>query len=251
VKWDFRHHLLLQIEMLRGDISHEELSTRLEDVTERCLARYVVGKSFLTESEFKAIAKALNMEAHSFACAWAASLGLRISGKDAVNWMVDHARNQWRQYSRIADRAVPSNPSPMAVIRAKYADRLSWDTPPLWFGAHFDNPRRRDTPENRARFARAYEMLVQSVHLGLSARDIGALRGISGERARQLMVYAAYAWAASEKIDLCGKSVPFKNEAKLVKNLYAALRFFAQQHFNELAGQVSTRGSVKDSGLTA
>jgi hypothetical protein len=29
MKWDFRHHLLMQIEMLRGDISHEELSTRL------------------------------------------------------------------------------------------------------------------------------------------------------------------------------------------------------------------------------
>ena len=27
MKWDFRHHLLMQIEMLRGDISHEELST--------------------------------------------------------------------------------------------------------------------------------------------------------------------------------------------------------------------------------
>jgi hypothetical protein len=29
MKWDFRHHLLMQIEVLRGDISHEELSTRL------------------------------------------------------------------------------------------------------------------------------------------------------------------------------------------------------------------------------
>ena len=38
MKWDFRHHLLMQIEMLRGDLSHEELSTRLGDVTERCLA---------------------------------------------------------------------------------------------------------------------------------------------------------------------------------------------------------------------
>ena len=32
MKWDFRHHLLMQIEMLRGDLSHEELSTRLGDV---------------------------------------------------------------------------------------------------------------------------------------------------------------------------------------------------------------------------
>jgi len=47
MKWDFRHHLLMQIEMLRGDLSHEELSTRLGDVTERCLARYIAGKKLL------------------------------------------------------------------------------------------------------------------------------------------------------------------------------------------------------------
>jgi hypothetical protein len=249
MKWDFRHHLLMQIEILRGDISHEELSARFGDVTERCLARYIAGKSFLTEDEFKAIAKALSMDAHSFAGAWAASLGLPSSDKDSVSWMVNRARNQWRQYSRIADRAVPSNPSPMAVIRAKYTDRLPWNTPPLWFGAHFTYRRRSDTPENRARFARAYEMLVESVHLGLSARDIGALRGISGERARQLMVYAAYTWAGSEKIDLSSKSVPFKNEAKFVKNLYAGLRFFARQQFNELAAQAWTGRSANGGGL--
>ena len=73
------------------------------------------------------------------------------------------------------------------------------------------------TPLKIGRVSRAYEMLVESVHLGLSARDIGALRGISGERARQLMVYAAYTWAGREKIDLSGKSVPFKNEAKFVR----------------------------------
>jgi hypothetical protein len=59
---------------------------------------------------------------------------------------------------------------------------------------------RSDTPGNQARFARAYEMLVESVHLGLSARDIGALRGISGARERQLMVYAAYTWAGRAKV---------------------------------------------------
>lgn len=245
---DYRNHLLVQIEMLRGDISHEELSCRLGDVTERCLARYIAGKCALTESEFKAIAKALIIDAHSFARTWAASLGLLAPDKDAVSWMVCRARGQWRQYSRIADRAVPSSPSPMAVIRAKYADRLPWKTPPLWFGFHLDNRRRRDTPENRARFARAYEMLVESVHIGLSARDIGALRGISGERARQLMVCAAYAWAGSEQIDLSDKSVPFKNDAKFVKNLYAGLRFFAQQQFNELATQAWTKGPVTGGG---
>jgi hypothetical protein len=111
MKWDFRHHLLMQIEMLRGDISHEELSTRLGDVTERCLARYIAGKSLLTEDEFKAIAEALSMEAHSFAGAWAASLGLPISDKGAVSWIVNRARNQWRQYH--GSLIVPSRPTPL------------------------------------------------------------------------------------------------------------------------------------------
>lgn len=250
MKWDYRHHLLLQIEMLRGDISHEELSTRLGEVTERSLARYLSGKSFLTESEFKAVAKALGMDAHGLARAWAASLGLPVSNKDAAAWMVERARNRWRQYARIADRAVPSNPSPIAVIRAKYAERLPWNTPPLWSGAHLVYRRRNDTPESRERFARAYTMLVESVHLGMSARDIGALRGISGGRARQLMVCAAYTWAWSEKIDLSGKSVPFKNDAKAVKNFYAGLRFFAEQYFNELATQAKAGRSGNDGGLT-
>jgi len=244
MKSDFRHHLLTQVEVLRGDISHEELSKRLGDVIERSLARYIAGKSFLTESEFKAIAKALSIDAHLLARTWAASLGLRATDKDAVSWMVSRAHSQWQQFSRIADRGVPSHPSPMAVIRAKYADRLPRKTPPLWFGAHFDNRRRKDTPENRARFARGYEMLVDSVHGGLSSRDIGALRGISGERARQLMVCAAYTWARSQKIDISGKSVPFKNEAKFVHNLYAGLRFFAQQQFNALSDQALTMRSI-------
>lgn len=53
---------------------------------------------------------------------------------------------------------------------------------------------------------------------------------LSGIRAAQLMQRAAYTWAKSEGIDLIyDKSVPFKNDRKLVKNLYAGLRFFAQQ----------------------
>jgi hypothetical protein len=244
MKWDFRHHLLIQIEMLRGDISHEQLSERLGDVTERCLARYIAGKSHLSESEFRDIAKALSIDPNVLARAWASSLGLRVSGKDAVTWMVSRAHERWRQHSRIADRAVPSHPSPMAVIRAKYADRLPMQTPPLWLGSYRRCEKERDTPANRARFARAYEMLVESVHGGLSARDIGALRGISGERARQLMAFAAYTWARLERIDLSGKSVPFKNEAGYVKNLYAGLRFFAQQQFNDLATQALPKGPI-------
>jgi hypothetical protein len=244
VEWDYRHHLLLQIEMLRGDISHEEFSNRLGDVTERCLARYVAGKTHLQECEFGLIAKALSIDAKTLARAWASSLGLHLSGPDVVCRMVGRARARWRQHSRIS--GVPSSPSPMAIIRARYADRLPTKTPPLWFGAHFDNRRRKDTPENRARFARGYEMLVESVHGGRSHRDIGAMRGISGERARQLMVYAAYTWAGKERIDLSERSVPFKNEAKFVRNLYAGLRFFAQRHFNDLATQALTKGRVAE-----
>jgi hypothetical protein len=246
MKWDFRHHLLTQIEMLRGDLSHEEFSKRLGDVSERCLARYVAGKSHLQENEFKLIAKALSIDAQVLAQAWASSLGLRTSGTDAVSQMVRRAYRQWRQHSRIAEHSVPSSPSPMTVIRAKYANRLPRQTPPFCFGSYSCSEHRKDTPANRARFARAYEMLVESVHEGRSHRDIGALRGLSGERARQLMVRAAYTWARSEKIDLADKSVPFKNEAKLVRNFYAGLRFFAQQKFNELSIQAMTKGSVRN-----
>jgi hypothetical protein len=246
MKWDFRHHLLLQIEMLRGDISHQELSERLGDITERCLARYLAGKCHLTESEFRDVAKALRIDAGVLATAWASSLGLRISGKDVVSRMVERAYSRWRQHSRVAGRGVPSHPSALAVIRARYAARLPRKTPPLWFGAHYDHRRKNNSPEGRARFARAYEMLVDSVHGGMSAPDIGALRGISGSRARQLMICAAYTWAMSERIDLSGKSVPFKNEARFVKNLYAGLRLFGQEKFNELKNLAQAKESVSD-----
>src|SRR5271168_1934103 len=107
MKWDFRHHLLTQIEMLRGDISHQEFSKRLGDVTERCLARYVSGKSHLQECAFKLIAKALSMNAQVLAQAWASSLGLRSSETDAVSQMVCRAYRQWQQHSRIAEHSVP------------------------------------------------------------------------------------------------------------------------------------------------
>ena len=241
MKWDFRHHLLTQIEMLRGDISHEELSERLGDVTERCLAQYIAGKSHLTESEFRKVARALSIDPKVLARAWASSLGLRASSQEPVSWMVSQAYERWRQHSRAS--GVPSSPSPITVIRAKYADRLPMRTPPLWLGSYRRCEKEADTPANRARFARAYGMLVESVHGGLSARDIGALHGISGERARQLMVFAAYTWARRERIDLSGKSVSFKNEIRYVKNLYAGMRFFAQQEFNHLATQASINGS--------
>ena len=152
MKWDFRHHLLLQIEMLRADISHEELSTRLGDVRERSLARYIAGKSHLTETEFGEIAKALKIDTFVLASAWTASLGLRVSGKKTVRKMVNRAYRRWREFSRIAGRGVPSHPSPMAVIRARYADRLPAKTPPLWLSSFSFREDEADTPAGRASF---------------------------------------------------------------------------------------------------
>ena len=137
---DYRNYLLIQIELLRCVISHEELSKRLGDATERCLARYVAGKTHLREDEFGKIAKALTIDARMLAQAWAASLGLRLPDKNAVSWMVDRAYRHWRRHSRLAARRVPPSPSPMTVIRAKYADRLPRQTPPLWFNSFRNNP---------------------------------------------------------------------------------------------------------------
>lgn len=233
---DYRNHLLIQIELLRCVISHEELSKRLGDVTERCLARYVAGKTHLREDEFGKIAKALTIDARILAQAWAASLGLHLSDEDAVSRMVDRAYRHWRRHSRLATRRVPPSPSPMTIIRAKYAALLRRQTPPLWFNSFRD---KKPTREGRQRFARAYGMLVQFVHAHQSQRNVGAMHGVSGIRAGQLMRRAAYTWAKSEGIDVIhDKSVPFKNDRKLVKNLYAGLRFFAQQQFDALTSQV-------------
>jgi hypothetical protein len=223
---DFRNHLLMQIEMLRAGISHQELSKRLGPRAERRLARYIAGKTHLMEGDFKKIAKALSIDPRTLAQEWAWSLGLKVSARDAVSDILHRAYRDYCKRKRTA--GVPPHPSPMTVIRVKYAERLSRPTPPLWFGNRGN--RGKGTLEGRQGFSRAYEMLVESVHDCRSHRDIGALRGISGERARQLMVRAAYTWARSEGIDLLSDkgSVPFKNEAKHVKNLYAGLRFFAQ-----------------------
>jgi argininosuccinate synthase len=81
-------------------------------------------------------------------------------------------------------------------------------------------------------------MLVQFVHDHESQRTIGAMHGIGPTRARRLMRSAAYAWARNQGINLsCDKSVPFKADAKLVRNLYAGLRLFAQQQFTTLDAQ--------------
>jgi hypothetical protein len=195
VRKDFRNHLLMQIEMLRCAISHEELSKRLGDVTERCLARYIAGKTHLREDEFEKIAKALTIDAQMLAQAWALSLGVSLPEKDAVRRMIDRAHRHWRRHSRLAARRVPSSPSPMTVIRAKYADRLPQQTPPLWFNSLGD---KKPTRECRERFARAYVMLVEFVHAHQSQRNVGAIHGLSGIRAAQLMRCAAYTWARAK-----------------------------------------------------
>jgi hypothetical protein len=232
---DFRNHLLIQIELLRCAISHEELSERLGDVTERCVARYIAGKTHLRKDDFEKIAKALSIDTLALAQAWALSLGVRLPEKDAVSRMMDRAYRHWRRHSRLAAQRVPPSPSPMTVIRAKYADLLPRQTPPLWFNSYGN---KKPTREGCERFARAYEMLVEFVHAHQSQRNVGAMHGLSGIRAAQLMRHAAYTWAKSEGIDLIyDKSVPFKNDCKLVKNLYAGLRFFAQQLFDALSAQ--------------
>jgi hypothetical protein len=203
----------MQIELLRCVISHEELSKKLGNVTERCLARYIAGKKHLREGEFEKIANAPTIDARILAQAWAASLGLHLSDKDAVSRMVDRAYRHWRRHSRLAARRVPRSPSPMTIIRAKYADLLPRQTPPLWFNS-FGN--KKPTREGRQRFARAYGMLVEFVHAHQSQRNVGTMHGVSGIRAAQLMRHAAYTWAKSEDIDLIhDKSVPFKNRSAL------------------------------------
>ena len=226
IRGDFSLQLLTQIEMLRGDISHEELSKRLGDVTERYLARYVAGKVHLLERDFYQLAQALCIRPRVLAEQWAAACGLRVrarlSDKD----------------SRLAGNRVPPSPSPMTIIREKYADRLLRKTPRLTF--YFDKGK-SPISEARKRFARGYEMLVQFVHDHESQRTIGAMHGIGPTRARRLMRSAAYAWARNQGINLsCDKSVPFKADAKLVRNLYAGLRFFAQQQFAALDAQAHT-----------
>jgi hypothetical protein len=239
MKWDFRNHLLTQIEILRGDISHEELSKRLGDVTERYLARYVAGKVHLLERDFYQLAQALSIRPRVLAEQWAAACGLRVlarlSDKDAVEWMRRRAYHHWARHSRLAGNRVPPSPSPMTIIREKYADQLPRKTPRLTF--YFDKGKSRIS-EARKRFARAYEMLVQFVHDHESQRTIGAMHGIGATQARRLMQNAAYTWARNQGINLsCDKSVPFKADAKLVRNLYTGLRFFARQQFAALDAQ--------------
>ena len=132
----FRNQLLMQVDMLRWIIPHEELSKRLGDATERCMARYIAGKTHLRQDEFEKIAKALTIDA-MLAQAWALSLDVRQPEKDAVSRMIDRACRHWRRHSRLAARRVPPSPSPMTVIRVKYVvDRLPQKTPPLCGSTH-------------------------------------------------------------------------------------------------------------------
>src|ERR1700735_641833 len=106
----------MQIEMLRGDISHEQLSKRLGDVTERYLARYVAGKVHLLERDFYQLAQALCIRPRVLAEQWAAACGLRVrarlSDKDAVEWMRQRAYHYWGRHSRLARKRDSTKPSP-------------------------------------------------------------------------------------------------------------------------------------------
>src|ERR1700679_1792840 len=131
IRCDFSLHLLAQIEMLRGDFFHEELSRRLGDVTERYLARYVAGKVRLLERDFYRLAQAISIRPRVLAEQWAAACGVRVpsclSDKDAVEWIRQRAYCHWRQRSQIARlpaNRVPPDTSPMTIIREKYADIL-------------------------------------------------------------------------------------------------------------------------------
>jgi hypothetical protein len=232
MRMNFHHHLLMQIKMLRGGISHEQLSKRFGEITERNLARYAAGKRRLLEREISEIAKAFFIDPQVMAQQWGQSLALPVPTNDPLGYMQKQAFHCFLRHTHL--QGVPPRPSPVTILRTKYADRLTRQTPPLWFGPQGSG--NKDTPLGRERFARAYQMLTEAVHDGRLQRDIGALRGFSRQRARKLMMRAANVWAKSEGIDLPrDHSVPSKNDARLVKNLYAGLRFFAQQQFNRLA----------------
>jgi hypothetical protein len=232
---DFRNHLLVQIELLRGAVSHRELSRTLGARTEGCLGRYIAGISHLQDKDFKRIATALRIDPRELAQQWARSLGVALSEPHVVRGMLERAYIEYLGRKRTS--GVPPHPSPMAVIRLKYADRLPRQAPPLCFASQAGTW--KPTPQGRLSFLRAYEMLVEFVHDKRCQRDIGAQRGLSGERARQLMQRAAYTWAKSEGIDLyrVGSTVSWKNEVRHVRNLYAGLRFFARYRMGPLAGQ--------------
>ena len=87
----------------------------------------------------------------------------------------------------------------------------------------------------RTNFHHHLLMQIEMLRGDISHEELSKRLGEITER--NLARYAAgNVWAKSEGIDLTNDhSVPFKNDAKLVKNLYAGLRFFAQQQFNRLA----------------
>jgi hypothetical protein len=144
---DYRNHLLMQIEMLCAGISHDELSKRLGTPAERRLASYIAGKKHLMEEDFKKVAKALSIDPRTLAREWAASLGLKVSAKDAVNDILNRVYREFCKRKRTI--GIPPHPSPMTVIRVKYAERLPRTAPRLWFGK--PGKRGKGTPEGRRR----------------------------------------------------------------------------------------------------
>jgi cyanate lyase len=99
---DFRNHLLLQVEMLRAGISHEELSNKLGPLAERHLAAYIAGKAHLMEEDFKRLAHALSKDAQTLAEQWAISLGLGLnySRRTAAECMLRKAYREHQRFGR-------------------------------------------------------------------------------------------------------------------------------------------------------
>jgi transcriptional regulator with XRE-family HTH domain len=227
-KKSFRRHLLMQIEALRirAGICHEELSARLGSFAERKLATYIIGNEPLLAPEIEAIARAFGIDGQTLAQSWAKSLELPIPKSKALSEMHIAARRHCAKNG--GAMSPPSPPSFLAVVRAKYSDRLPLTPPPLWSTLSFG---KKHDLKYRNRLSRGYEMLVEAVHDKRTTKEIATHRGISAAGALQMMRDAACQWAKREGVDLSmdARLMPRKQDAKKIKEFYVALRAISEQ----------------------
>jgi hypothetical protein len=222
---DWNSALIAVIRELRSRprLSDEELSKRLGPSAERALARYTVRKSHLQREDFVTIADALEVEPQRLARMWASAVNSTIVRNDPVQDVLLHT------YLHESQRrpGVPASPSPITVIRGKYATRLPREVPPLWV---LTTDAGEPTPKAREIFVRGYTMLVQAVLDNMTFKEIGAVAGIQATRATALMERAAYAWARSEGIDLLRQTIPWKNEDRTIAQFYSAISDSTENH---------------------